>query len=144
MEKVTPIHTNNATSTLDYLHFLKWENVERCFLLIILFVIGFMCINDYILIENLMSENLHLQASLIYQLMHKGNLWVLCIMEAHKPIDLLNFHKLHQFFIKEWKYIQTWCEQTNKEFCSPSKFIQIFSNLLYWFWSLYNQKAIYP
>lgn len=116
MEKIIPIHTNNATSILDYLHFLKWENVEQCFLLIILFVIGFMCINDYILIRNLMGENLHMQASLIYQLMHKGNLWVLCIMEAHKPIDLFNFHNLHQSLIKECKYIQTWCARTNKEY----------------------------
>lgn len=103
MEKVIPIHTNNANLTLDYLHFFKWKNVEQCFILVILFVIGFMCIDDYILIRNLMNENLHLQASLIYQLMHKGNLWILCIMEVHKPIDLLNFHKLHQFLIKECK-----------------------------------------
>jgi hypothetical protein len=62
MEKVIPIHANIATLTLDYLHFLKWENVEQCFLLVPLFFIGFMCINDYILIRNLMSGNLHMQA----------------------------------------------------------------------------------
>jgi hypothetical protein len=37
-------------------------------------------------------------------------------MEAHKPIDLFNFHNLHQSLIKECKYIQTWCAQTNKEY----------------------------
>jgi hypothetical protein len=66
MEKVIPIHTINVSSTLYYLDFLKWENVKRCFLLIILFVIGFMCINDYILIRNIMSENFAWVCAQIY------------------------------------------------------------------------------